>query len=343
MHRFILVICAMISVQVYGATLELGFGPSIPKAEVTTILSLPAGVSRNNGGEHLYVSFKTAKNISSIKLIGYSASRIGKVLIRSASAVTDTKQNIGLEGLSNFSKMGLNERSENYQNLVMLADQSSVSVQPNLALTSLDIMVEGFANNDASILLQITSIDDLSSKEFMVTRSGAGAESVGGYFDENNYARFTIPQLQLLMKTAKTPTISDLVGKTFLCSGYSIGDLPNFDYKTRQFFVGHTPNVLQSSTDLHSSPSVWIKNQYGWTISTKLKNCDVSYNIYIRMTSEGNLIGEWNFNTNEYLHFCRENYDEVTIRDSLARYGAASLVDPKFTGRSYEFCKLVTP
>ena len=109
--------------------------------------------------------------------------------------------------------------------------------------------------------------DDLSTKEFIITRSGSVSESVGEYFDEKNYARFTIPQLQLLLKISKTPTINDLAGKTFSCSIYNSDTPASLEYKARQYFVGNTPNVLQSSTDLSSSSTVWIRNQYGWTIA----------------------------------------------------------------------------
>lgn len=348
MYKFLFALCAVLTTNAFASTnqLDVGFGPSITKGSGNRILSLPAGVSRNNGGEHLYVSFKSPKNILSLKVVGYSASRTGKVLIRSASVVTDSNQNIGLEGLTNFSKIGLNDRAENNQNLVMLSDLASVTVEPKQALTSIDLVVEGFANNDASVLLQIVSSDDLSTKEFIVTRSGSGSESVGEYFDERNYARFTIPQIQLLMKISKTPTINDLAGKTFSCSIYNSDAPVSLEYKTRQYFVGNTPNVLQSSTDLSSSSTVWIRNQYGWTISntSKTKYCGpIANRLVARMTPEGNLVGEWMVEINEFVQACElKNYNGAETRASILKWNPLSIIDPKFVSSSYEFCRQVS-
>lgn len=316
MFKFLIALCTLMTTNVYADSnqLEVGFGPSLPKG--TSTFLLPTGVSRANGGEKLYINFKTSKNISSIKLTAYSNSKAGKVLIRNG--------NIGLKE-------------------VMLSHLSSVSIEPKQLLESIDLVAEGFANNDASLFLQIVSNDDLSTKEFMVTRSGAFTESIGEYFEEKNYARFTLAQLQLLMKISEMPTMDDLAGHTYVCSIYDLKSDRLVDYKTRLYFLGKPPNVLQSLTDIQAELAIWIRNEFGWTISSPYdaKDCGkISMMLYIRKTPEGNLIGEWNFDLEDYISSCMaKGYGRQSSRESILEWSRPSMINEKFVNLGYEFCR----
>ncbi len=99
----------------------------------------------------------------------------------------------------------------------MLADQGFVEVTPNQAFLARIRGIEGFSSSDASMLLQITSTDGLPVQDFLVTRT-AGSEIVGSFVDEANYANFTGSQARVLIKGAVQPAITDLAGKTFVCT-----------------------------------------------------------------------------------------------------------------------------
>ncbi len=78
-----------------------------------------------------------------------------------------------MEGLYNFAKIGKNDHPENYQNLVMLNDTASVEVAVGQEVTDLDLTLEGFANNDASLLVVIETDGEVTPKEFLISRTGS--------------------------------------------------------------------------------------------------------------------------------------------------------------------------
>lgn len=339
MFKFLFVF--LLSTRVFASTtqLNIGIGPSLNKSSIPQLLSLPTTVSRSNRGEFIQITFKSQKYISSIKLVGYSNSRLGKVLIRDAS--------VGLEGLTNFSKVTSSDRAENYQNLVMLADRSFVEVEPKQSFLSLGLVVEGFANNDASLLLQITSTDDLSTKDFLVTRSSTNSESVGNYFDENNFKHLTVSQLRSLMKISKTPSIDEIAGKAFVCSRYPTNpnESPIFDMVTRQYFVS-PPGVLNSSSDLTSQSFIWTRSELGWTIGIMYDQVDcgkLNHRSFIRLTPEGNVIGEWTVELNEFVNACvKKGFNATASRESILSWSKPSLISPdKLIASGYDLCRQI--
>jgi hypothetical protein len=225
----------------------------------------------------------------------------------------------------------------NYQNLVMLTDTAFVETTPNQAFTQLDIVIEGFANNDISVLLQISSSDAIAAKDYLISRSSI-ADTLGGLIDESKFAKFTPVDLQSLMTQAEVPAAADLVGKTFSCSSYPRLDPNQVNYKTRTYAEAN--GALVSNGDLEGQ-NVWTATPAGLQMAIdNFNGCGkyASFNI-LRMTASGNLISEVVVVLEDFLNLCEAaKYDRNAVRDVELNSTFTSVLDPKYVVDSYEFC-----
>ncbi|MGZ6479347.1 MAG: hypothetical protein ACXWQE_08610, partial [Bdellovibrionales bacterium] len=210
---------------------NVAFGASVPVDPSNQTLVEKHGPSRTSGGEHFIVKMSGAKMITDIKLTSFSTGKAGKALVHSAVG-TNGATKVALEGLYQFDKVTAGNPVV-YQKLVMLPDTTFVEVTPNQAFSQLDIVVEGFTNDDISLLLQITSSDALPVTDFMITRSGSSGEVVGGMINETGFAKFTAENLQSLMSRGVSPALADLAGKTFVCSSYTKVTATELNFKSR--------------------------------------------------------------------------------------------------------------
>ncbi len=323
--------------------LNVAFGVSVPIDSTGQTYVLPTGPSRATGGEHFVVKFNGPKMISEIKLSGFSTGKAGKTLIHSAKGVTGATT-VSLDGLFQFAKV-TNGNPVNFQNLVMLPDATFVQILPNQPFTQLDIVVEGFTNNDSSILLQITSSDGFALQEFLVSRTGpSDKESAGGLINESNFAKFTGAQLSNLMTIAAQPAAADLVGKTFVCSSYTKLDSNKVDLK-RRIFALSSSGVLVSSSDLQGSNIPWALNADGLhMLVDNFTGCGrfTTANV-LRKTGTGNLISEVVLDLEKYIAQCvAAGFDEAGTRAVEENSTFPSVIDSKYVVDSYEFCRPVS-
>jgi hypothetical protein len=318
--------------------MNVAVGTSVPASEQNLIL--PHGPSRSSGGERFLVKFAGAKTITAIKISAFSTARNGKALIHNATGTNGTKK-VALEGLYKFGAQALGNPT-NYNGKNMLTDSSSVEISPNQAFTQIEITVEGFSNDDSSVLLQITSDGELAVEDFLVTRNGPRSnESVGGLIDESRYAKFTASELQALMKQAKTPAAAALDGKTFLCTGYSKLNPIRLNYKTRTFKMA-ADGTLQSESDLEGATQIWSLTAQGQVRTMENVNgCGqyLSYQI-VRSIGTGSLISEVVTHQEDYVKLCvSAGYDENAVRTVESNSTFPSVVDAKYSAGSYEFCQ----
>jgi|GEM_PF-2085205 len=318
-----------------GNQLNVAFGASVPVDSSGQTLTEKTGPSRASGGEHFVVRFGRAKNITDIKLTAYSAGHAGKALIHSVTAMNGTTK-VSIDALSQFAKVTAGNPT-NYQNLVMLPDTAFVQTTPNQAFTQLDIVIEGFTNNDISVLLQVSSSDAIAAKDYLISRSSV-ADTLGGLIDESKFAKFTTADLQSLMTQAEVPAAADLAGKTFSCSNYPRLDANQVNYKTRTYAEAN--GALVSNSDLEGQ-NVWTATPAGLQMSIdNFNGCGkyASFNI-LRMTAGGNLISEIVVVLDDFLNLCEAaHYDRNAVRDVELNSTFTSVLDPKYVVDSYEFC-----
>ncbi len=338
MRLSILALFFFVSIGAHAVTstqLNIGLGTSVPVD--STMLVQKSGPSRSSGGEHIYIKFASAKNILEIKLTGYSAGKAGKTLIHSATGINGTTK-VSLDGLSQFAKV-TSGNPENYKNLVMLPDTTFVLVSPGQAFTQIDIVAEGYTNNDSSLVLQITSSDGLPLSEFIVTRSST-SETLGGLIDESKFAKFGLSELRSVMSTAVPPALEDLVGKVFVCSSYSRLDATKVNYKTRAY-LSPAPGVLQSRSELQGPIQTWTMGAYGVELPVENFNGCGNYitTNTLRVTGAGNLISEVLLDLESFLTLCEKaGFDKESVRAVESNSTYPSVLDPKFVVDSYEFC-----
>jgi hypothetical protein len=342
MRHFLLLVMVFISAGVWAESaptqVAIAFGGSVPIDPSGHTFTEKEGPSRANGGEHIVIKFARTKTISDIKLTGYSSGHAGKSLIHNVIATNGTTKT-SLDALFQFKKITTGN-PQNYQNLVMLPDTTSVETAPNLSVTQIDFVIEGFTNNDASVLLQISSNDGLPVEDFMVTRTG-DSETIGGLIDESKYAKFNTSDLQALISRGKTPAASELNGKTFICTNYSRLNATQVNVKARAYAV--TNNVLMSTSDLQGAPKVWTTTNEGLqAVVDDVSGCGPfqSFNI-VRMTSGGNLVSEVVIDLESYLTQCEKaGYDRNSMNGIETNETFPSIINSKYVVNSYEFCHL---
>lgn len=317
------------------STLAVSIGASAPK---TSPFKLKAGPSRSEGGEHLILRLSSVKTVTSIKLSGFSAGRKGKALIRNAVAYNGTTPTV-LEGLTKFPKVTMGKPT-NYNGLVMVADGQYVEVAPNVAMGKIDLTVEGFTADDASLLLEVTFDDAVTADNFLLTRTG-GSETAGAYVNESGYAKFTAVQLATVMKVAAEPASADLVGRTFLCTSYSKLDPARVDFKTRAYYSGPAGELL-SKSDAEGLEDRWDHTEDGLTrVIANRNGCGAFNTLHVlRRTGDGNLIAEVVLDLDAYIDLCtKAGYDTSATRELQLYSNFASVLNAKYVAGVYEFCR----
>lgn len=321
--------------QADPSTLDVSIGASAPK---TSTFKLKSSLSRADGGEHFVLRLSSVHTVTDIKLTGASASRQGKALIRNAVAFNGPTQTV-LDGLTKFAKVTMGKPT-NSNGLVQLADTQFVEVAPNAAMGKIDITVEGFTNDDASLLVQVTFADAVTADNFLLTRSANG-ETAGSYVNESGYAKFTAAQLATVMKVAAEPAAADLAGQTFLCTSFTKLDPARVDFKTRTYYTGPAGELL-SKSDAEGLDDRWAHTNDGLTRLIENKNGCGTFDTMqvVRRTGEGNLISEVALDLNGYIDLCtKAGYDTSATRELQLYSNFTSVLNPNYVAGVYEFCR----
>ncbi|MBX2996544.1 MAG: hypothetical protein KF681_17110 [Bdellovibrionaceae bacterium] len=338
--RFLFIFATLLafSLQAQAGQLNLAIGASVPEAQDTYVLA--HGPSRAGGGEKFLVTFAAPKTLSLIKITAFSKGRAGKALIHNAVG-TSAGTKVALEGLSKFARVGAGNPT-NYNGKVMLTDSAYVEVAPNQAFTQLELTVEGFTNDDASILVQITSTEDIQIHDFLATRTGSAKnESAGALVDETRYAQFSPQQLSGLMSRARIPAVQEIGGKAYSCTSVTKLNPRQVDFKKRAYNV-NASGALQSESDLEGATKTWSTTATGVVLSIENVNGCGRYNSYnvVRMTPSGALISEVVTHLEDYVKLCVSvGYDEAAVRAVESNSTFASSIDPKYVVDSYEYCR----
>lgn len=339
---FVRLLCTFVflsaSTAMAANQLSVAVGSSVPMA--AEYLVLKSGPSRASGGERFIVKFAGAKTLTAIRISAFSTARNGKALIHNAVGLNGAAK-VSLDGLYKFSAVTAgNPTNHNGKN--MLTDSSFVEVAPNAAFTQLEFTIEGYTNDDASVLLQVSSADELELADFLVTRTGPkNAESVGGLIDESRYAKFTPAELRSMMASAKIPAAAALAGKTFVCTSYSKLNPIRLNYKERSFKIA-ADGKLQSDSDLEGGTQDWAPTAQGLVRTIQNFNgCGqfTSYQI-LRSAGSGSTISEIVTDHEAYVKLCvGAGYDENAVRTVESNSTFPSAVDAKYSAGAYEFCR----
>lgn len=319
-------------------TMSLAIGSSVPMA--ADYLTLKSGPSRAGGGERFTVKFAGAKTVTTVKISAFSTARNGKALIHNVIGLRAGAK-FALEGLYKFGTPSVGNPT-NYNGKNMLTDSASIEVAPNAMFSQLEFQIEGFTNDDASVLLQITTTDDLTMSDFLVTRSAKPSESVGGLIDESRYAKFTATELSSMMAAAKTPTAAVLAGKNFVCTGYSKLNPTRVNFKERSFAMS-ADGKLQSESDLEGGTQTWTASQVGLVRSIQNTNGCGNFTSYqiIRSVGSGSTISEIVVDHEAYVKLCvGAGYDENAVRTVEKNSTYPSAVNAKYSVGAYEFCTI---
>ncbi|KYG66276.1 hypothetical protein AZI86_04245 [Bdellovibrio bacteriovorus] len=334
------ILTTLVSFSALAATtnLNVAIGTSVPNDPAIPTYNFTTVPSRSGGGEKFTLKFASAKNITSIKLSGFSIGRAGKVLVRNVTAISGAATTT-IPELFQFKKMTVGN-AQNYKDLVMLVDSSYVEVTPNQVFSQIEFLLEGYTNDDASLLIEIASTDSLTEDQFMFTRGGS-SQSLGALIDESKFAKFSPDTLAKLMRQGKQVQAADLEGKNFVCSSYTKLDNAQINLKRRAYQV-NAKGVLQSQSDLEGT-MVWQPNSAGMvSVIANQNGCGTytSYNV-IRKTASGNLIAEVNLNLEDYVKLCASaGYDADGTRAVELNSTFASVIDPAFVVNNYEFCQI---
>lgn len=339
----IVVVMFAISFQANAETpvnvLSLALGASVPADGTGRTLAEKDGPSRSSGGEHFILKLNRAKTVSDIKITAYSTGHAGKALIHSVTGLAGATS-IALPELSQFNKVTAGN-PQNYRGLVMLTDTAFVESHPNQAFSKLDFVIEGYTNNDASVLIEVTSTDGFTQNEFLLSRTGPHSdETLGQLIDEDNYAKFTPEQLSQLMNNGTQPQAADLIGKTYVCSSYTKLDNAQIDFKTRAYFANG--NVIQSNSDFEDQNRAWKPTADGLVATIANQNgCGtfITQNV-LRETGSGNLISEIDLDLQNYLNLCTNaGYDADGTKAVELNSTFPSVISPKAVVNAYEFCR----
>lgn len=156
--------------------LSLGFGSSFPENVVVSSVIDPTLPSRAVGGEVITINLGSEKQVRAVRLKGFSTSGLGKILVRNAFLISPNKEtgiddNLALSQLSHFSAGGIGVFEEHKPTgLVFLSNQGFVETYLQKPATQLKLVVEGYYNNDASLLVEIESPDGFKYEEIQVQR-----------------------------------------------------------------------------------------------------------------------------------------------------------------------------
>lgn len=315
--------------------LDFAYGNSLPGTKAGDTYVDPDGPSRMNGGERISIRFRNPKAITALRLTAYSKSGLGKVLVR--NAVADSAL---MPELFKFSD-AKNGQPENYKGLVMLNAGSYIESTPNRALQNIEVTVEGFANNDSTILVELNSAEGFAYSDFVIRRSRTG-EQIGGFFDEAAYKTFTPARVRRLMRLSQTPTFDQLNGTTWVCSSYAPNLAPSIDLFTRRYF-SPAPGVLQSTSDKNGQPVTWILTQEGWKLplDPDPSTCGpIAQTKILRFTPAGNLVAENVIDRDAVTRAClRAGFPLWQINDWIARETLPSVVNNRYNTRYYDFCR----
>lgn len=338
--RFAGLLCSLVlaSSPAWAAkTLPFAIGQSVPAT--ADALILPHGPSRASGGERFTLKFAGAKTITNIKISAFSTNRNGKALVHNAYGVNASTK-VSLEGLYKFGAPSVGNAT-NYNGKNMLTDSSSIEIAPNQSFTALEFQVEGYTNDDASILLQVTTAEDLEISDYLFTRTAYPKESAGGLIDESRAAKFTPAELRALMQQAKTPAASTLAGRRFSCTAYTKLNPTLVNYKERSFSVS-ADGKLQSESDLEGPTQAWTTTAQGQVRTIQNVNGCGTYASYqvLRAIGSGSLISEVVTDLEAYVKLCvGAGYDENAVRVVEANSTFPSAVNAKYVVDSYEFCQ----
>ena len=267
-----------------------------------------------------------------------STGHAGKSLVHSVTASSGATA-ISLPGLSQFSKISAGN-PQNYNGSVMLIDNTFVEATPNQAYTQLDFVIEGYTNDDASLLLQVTTAENLAEQEFMLTRPAHPEQSVGALINEANYAKFTANDLAKLMTNGVVAQAADVVGHTYTCSSYSKLDNAEINLKSRTYFVANN-GTLQSASDIEGANLTWTQAAVGLAAVIANRNGCGNYATYnvVRKTPSGGLIAEVNLDLNAYVDLCANaGYDADGTRAVETNSTFPSVLNPNYVVDSYEYC-----
>jgi len=108
----------------------------------------------------------------------------------------------------------------------MVPDAKFVETNPNYAFSEIQFVIEGFANNDIGMLLQITSAEGLPLTDFIIHRTG---------IDEVNYSKLAPGELASLVQNGYHPRMEDLENRSYVCSSFS-KTARSIDFKTRAYY-----------------------------------------------------------------------------------------------------------
>lgn len=167
----------------------MGFGPSLPENILSTTLLDPAHPNRTTPGELITVEFKSLKDVKEVRLTAYSKAGDGSVLIRKVSAsILDASHtpaqvtSVDLPELydASVARSGNFSRYEKTGN-VMLKAYNHISMDLNQTAQKLAFQVEGFKNNDTTLLIEVFSPNGFQYYDFTIHRDAIG--SSGGSSD----------------------------------------------------------------------------------------------------------------------------------------------------------------
>lgn len=337
----LMILATLVSFSALAETtqLSLALGASVPKDASGKTFVQKTALSRASGGEKITLRLGARKTVSAVKLVGYSKSGQGKALVRKATAF-DGATATPVEALYVFAKAPLAGKPTNQNNLVLLTNGAFVDVAVGQTASRFELEVEGYSNNDASLLLQITFADGLQMEEFLVTRTGSD-ETTGAYANEAGYAKFSATQLTALLKVGVTPTAAQLSGKTYSCSSYSKQDPARVDFKTRAYFTDAEGNL--KSTSLSQGPTgIWRMTEDGLALAFANRNGCGAYETrnVARITADGNLVAEVVMDLEGYIALCSSaGYDTSATRELVAFTTFPSILSPRYVVGVYEFCR----
>jgi hypothetical protein len=168
-------ICALTTLPAFaeGRIVNLALGSSVPASDadndIETTSAVPGGaISRRFGGEVVGLVFadpETNKEIKAevlaVRLIGYSASGKGKVLIRRAESRPQISDDDFLP-LSRYSKMQAGSHAQSQNGFVMLGQGDIVTFTPKnpVSASRLILILEAFGDQDASVDIQLVITRD---------------------------------------------------------------------------------------------------------------------------------------------------------------------------------------
>jgi len=153
----------LVSISTFGYGLSLpakGDGTVVPDGKVNDVL--PGPVSRREGGEFLTIDFvdstykkKIGLKISGLRLVAFSKSGKGKILINGAASVTLKGEPSRIQGLNKFSDLPAGSQGENHKDKIMLkaGDAVTVAFKNPIDAATLRLAVEAYGHNDASLVV----------------------------------------------------------------------------------------------------------------------------------------------------------------------------------------------